>query len=164
MSNFSTNDNRSMTNNANLQGAKVDNSITYVRGLSDEALTSSLSSIGSMVNSITNANLEAVRAVQQKDLVSETIKAKMNQQAINNAINTTNNATNKAISMTNNATNRAISMTNNAINSSNRNLGNIASTALNRLETGTKKLMSLMIAIAGIAAVLWIANKKGLLK
>lgn len=160
MSNFSTNDNRSMTNNANLQGAKVDNSITYVRGLSDEALTSSLSSIGSMVNSITNANLEAVRAVQQKDLVSETIKAKMNQQAINNAINTTNNATNKAISMTNNA----ISMTNNAINSSNRNLGNIASTALNRLETGTKKLMSLMIAIAGIAAVLWIANKKGLLK
>lgn len=153
MSNFSTNDNRSMTNNANLQGAKVDNSITYVRGLSDEALTSSLSSIGSMVNSITNANLEAVRAVQQKDLVSETIKAKMNQQAINNAINTTNNATNKAISMTNNA-----------INSSNRNLGNIASTALNRLETGTKKLMSLMIAIAGIAGVLWIANKKGLLK
>lgn len=153
MSNFSTNDNRSMTNNANLQGAKVDNSITYVRGLSDEALTSSLSSIGSMVNSITNANLEAVRAVQQKDLVSETIKAKMNQQAINNAINTTNNATNKAISMTNNA-----------INSSNRNLGNIASTALNRLETGTKKLMSLMIAIAGIGAVLWIANKKGLLK
>lgn len=153
MSNFSTNDNRSMTNNANLQGAKVDNSITYVRGLSDEALTSSLSSIGSMVNSITSANLEAVRAVQQKDLVSETIKAKMNQQAINNAINTTNNATNKAISMTNNA-----------ISSSNRNLGNIASTALNKLETGSKKLMSLMIAIAGIAAVLWIANKKGLLK
>lgn len=160
MSNFSTNDNRSMTNNANLQGAKVDNSITYVRGLSDEALTSSLSSIGSMVNSITNANLEAVRAVQQKDLVSETIKAKMNQQAINNAINSTNNA----ISMTNNATNKAISMTNNAISSSNRNLGNIASTALNRLETGSKKLMSLMIAIAGIGAVLWIANKKGLLK
>lgn len=149
MSNFSTNDNRSMTNNANLQGAKVDNSITYVRGLSDEALTSSLSSIGSMVNSITNANLEAVRAVQQKDLVSETIKAKMNQQAINNAINTTN---------------KAINTTNNAISSSNRNLGNIASSALNKLETGSKKLMSLIIALAGIGAVLWIANKKGLLK
>lgn len=156
MSNFSTNDNRSMTNNANLQGAKVDNSITYVRGLSDEALTSSLSSIGSMVNSITNANLEAVRAVQQKDLVSEAMKAKMNQQAINNAINTTN----KAINTTNNAINSA----NNAINNSNRNLGNIASNALNKLETGSKKIMSLIIAIAGIGAVLWIANKKGLLK
>lgn len=160
MSNFSTNDNRSMTNNANLQGAKVDNSITYVRGLSDEALTSSLSSIGSMVNSITNANLEAVRAVQQKDLVSETIKAKMNQQAIDNTINTTNKAINNAI----NTTNKAINTTNNAINSSNRNLGNIASTALNKLETGSKKIMSLIIAIAGIGAVLWIANKKGLLK
>nr|CRY93787.1 hypothetical protein [uncultured prokaryote] len=160
MSNFSTNDNRSMTNNANLQGAKVDNSITYVRGLSDEALTSSLSSIGSMVNSITNANLEAVRAVQQKDLVSETIKAKMNQQAIDNTINTTNKAINNAI----NTTNKAINTTNNAINSSNRNLGNIASSALSKLETGSKKIMSLIIAIAGIGAVLWIANKKGLLK
>lgn len=160
MSNFSTNDNRSMTNNANLQGAKVDNSITYVRGLSDEALTRSLSSIGSMVNSITNANLEAVRAVQQKDLVSEAMKAKMNQQAIDNTINTTNKAINNAI----NTTNKAINTTNNAINSSNRNLGNIASTALNKLETGSKKIMSLIIAIAGIGAVLWIANKKGLLK
>lgn len=160
MSNFSTNDNRSMTNNANLQGAKVDNSITYVRGLSDEALTSSLSSIGSMVNSITNANLEAVRAVQQKDLVSETIKAKMNQQALDNTINTTNKAINNAL----NTTNKAINTTNNAINSSNRNLGNIASTALNKLETGSKKIMSLIIAIAGIGAVIWIANKKGLLK
>lgn len=135
MSNFHTNDNRSMTNTANLQGAKVDNSITYVRGLSDEAFTTSLNSIGSMVNSISDANLQAVRAIQQKDLVSESIRAKTNQQAINNAINTTN-----------------------------KNLGNLANNALNRLEVGSKRAMALIIALAGLGAILWIANKKGLLK
>ncbi len=135
MSNFHTNDNRSMTNTANLQGAKVDNSITYVRGLSDEAFTTSLNTIGSMVNSISDANLQAVKTIQQKDLVSEAIKAKTNQQAINNAINSTN-----------------------------KNLGNLASNALNRLEVGSKRAMALIIALAGLGAILWIANKKGLLK
>lgn len=138
MSNFHTNDNRSMTNTANLQGAKVDNSITYVRGLSDEAFTTSLNTIGSMVNSISNANLQAIKTIQQKDLVSEAIKAKTSEQAINNAIS----ATNKNLG----------------------NLGILASNALSKLEVGSKRTMALIIALTGIGAVLWIANKRGLLK
>lgn len=131
MSNYYTNDNRRVDNTANLQNARIDNSISYKQGLSDEAFTSAVNGVASMITSVSDANLEAVRAVQQKDLVSEAIKAKTNLQAVN---------------------------------TTNRNLGNIANIAFNRLETGSKKFMALIITIAGIAAVLWIANKKGLLK